>query len=345
MRKNQHYSLLIWATVIIAMLSFQSCSTRSDHINVYSGRHYQADEEIFREFTEETGIRVNLIKADTDQLINRMELEGASSPADLLITADAGRLVQAAAKGLLQPINSDIVDQVVPSHLRDPDAYWTGLTKRARVIVYNQEVVDPSKLSTYEDLVSPGWQGRVLVRSSQNHYNQTLLASIVAASGTEAAEVWARGLVQNMARPPRGNDRDQVKAMAAGAGDLAIVNTYYMGLLLNSTNSEEREVARQAAIFFPNQNDRGTHVNISGVGLAASSHNKENANRLIEYLLSDKVQQKLAESNYEYPVSSRVEWPELLQSWGQFREDTTSLARIHGYLQDAMLIFNRVGWE
>ena len=336
---------MIWVVTIIASLAFQSCTTRSDHVNVYSGRHYQADEEIFREFSEETGIQVNLIKADTDQLINRMEMEGPSSPADLLITADAGRLVQAAAKGLLQPIKSDLVDQVVPSHLRDPDNYWTGLTKRARVIVYNRNLVDPSELSTYEDLVSPVWNGRVLVRSSQNHYNQTLLASIVAASGTDAAEAWARGLVQNMARSPQGNDRDQVKAMAAGIGDLAIVNTYYMGLLLNSTNSEEREVARQAAIFFPNQNDRGTHVNISGVGLVAASHNKENAIRLIEYLLSDKVQQKLAESNYEYPVSSRVEWPELLQSWGKFREDTTSLAYIHSHLQDAMFVFNRAGWE
>lgn len=321
------------------------CASHPDHVNVYSGRHYQVDEEVFKSFTEETGIRVNLIKADSDQLINRLALEGASSPADLLITADAGRLVQAAENGLLQPIDSDLMQTVVPSHLRDPDGYWTGMTKRARVIVYHTGRVNPDELTTYEDLVSPRWQGRVLVRSSQNHYNQTLLASVVAASGPDAAEAWARGLVANMARPPQGNDRDQVKAMAAGTGDLAIVNTYYIGLLLHSTNAEERAVARQAGIFFPNQNDRGTHVNVSGIGLTAASRQTENAVRLIEYILSEEVQQKLSAHNYEYPVSKGVAWPALLESWSRFKEDTTSLSHIHGSLREAMFIFNRVGWE
>ncbi len=321
------------------------CTSQSEHVNVYSGRHYQVDEEVFRNFTEETGIRVNLIKADTDQLINRLALEGASSPADLLITADAGRLAQAAENGLLQPIESDLIQIVVPSHLRDPGGYWVGLTKRARVIVYHIDRVDPDELSTYEDLVSPHWQGRVLVRSSQNHYNQTLLASIVAASGSDAAEAWARGLVNNMARSPQGNDRDQIKAMAAGTGDVAIVNTYYIGLLLHSTNAEERDVAKQVGIFFPNQNDRGTHINVSGIGLTASSRQTENAIRLAEYLLSEAVQKKLAEQNFEYPVSTVVTWPGLLESWGQFKEDTTSFSHIHGSLQEAMFIFNRLAWE
>lgn len=345
MKKRHFITFLAAPGLLLISLMLPSCKSDDEHVNVYSGRHYQVDEDIYRAFTEETGIRVNLIKADTDQLINRMSLEGETSPADLLITADAGRLVQAAEQGLLQPIVSEVVTQRVPHWLRDPEGYWTGMTRRARVIVYHKDRVDPSSLSTYEDLVLPQWQGRVLIRTSQNHYNQTLLASVVAATGAEAAEAWARGMVANMARSPQGNDRDQVKALAAGVGDVAIVNTYYMGLLLHSTNAEEREVARQAGIFFPNQEGRGTHINISGIGLARSSQNKENAEKLIEYLLSDEVQQQFAERSFEYPVSTGVEWPELLQSWGQFREDTTSLAHIHGYLQEAMFIFNRVGWE
>jgi iron(III) transport system substrate-binding protein len=329
----------------LALLWGTSCSAPTEEVNVYSGRHYLSDEQLFSQFTEQTGIRVNLIKADTDQLIHRMRLEGASSPADLLITADAGRLVGAAASGLLQPIGSKLMQEVVPSAFRDPDGHWTGLTKRARVIVYHKDRVDPSELSTYEDLAGPQWQGRVLVRSSQNHYNQTLMASVIAALGPQAAEEWAHGLVTNMARSPQGNDRDQVKAMAAGAGDVAIVNTYYMGLLLHSANAEERQVAAQAGIFFPNQQGRGTHVNISGAGIAAHAPNRDHARRLIEFLLGDEAQRVLSSDNFEYPVSHRVEWPELLQSWGSFREDTLPLSRLAPWLQEAMFVFHRAGWE
>ena len=339
---------LTFATLTAFLFSsalLTSCSTPTDQVNVYSGRHYQSDEALFRSFTEQTGIRVNLIKADTDQLINRMRLEGPSSPADLLITADAGRLVSAAATGLLQAVDSELVRQTVPPAFRDPQGYWTGLTKRARVIVYHKDRVDPTDLSTYEDLAGPAWHGRVLVRSSQNHYNQTLMAAVVAAVGPEQAEHWARGLVSNMARSPQGNDRDQVKAMAAGLGDVAIVNTYYMGLLLNSPNAEERQVAAQAGIFFPNQQGRGTHVNISGIGIAAHAPNSDNARRLIEFLLGDEAQRVLSSDNYEYPVSQRVEWPELLQSWGTFREDTIPLSKLEPWLQEAMFIFNRAGWN
>ena len=330
---------------LFTAMTLTSCGGQPDHVNVYSGRHYQSDEALFRQFTEQTGIRVNLIKADTDQLINRIRLEGASSPADLLITADAGRLVSAASAGLLQPVVSDLVQETVPAAFRDPQGYWTGLTKRARVIVYHRDRVDPAELTTYEALATPAWQGRVLVRSSQNHYNQTLMASVVAALGPEQAEEWARGLVANMARSPQGNDRDQVKAMASGLGDVAIVNTYYMGLLLNSANAEEREVAAQAGIFFPNQDDRGTHVNISGIGIATHAPNKDHARRLIEFLLSDEAQGVLSSENFEYPVSNRVEWPELLQSWGTFREDTIPLSKLEPWLSEAMFIFNRAGWN
>jgi iron(III) transport system substrate-binding protein len=330
---------------VFLLYGFNGCRQKSDEVNVYSGRHYKSDEDLFRKFTEQTGIRVNLVKADTDQLINRLKLEGKTSPADLLITADAGRMIAAMEEGLLQAVNSEKILQIVPAYLRDPNGHWFALTKRARVIVYEKTRVNASELSSYEDLVLPQWKNRVLVRSSQSHYNQTLMASIIAANGSEKAAQWAEGLVANMAQPPRGNDRDQVKAIAAGTGDLAIVNTYYMGLLLNSSNPEEREVAEQAGIFFPNQDGRGSHINISGMGVTSASANTENAILLMEFMLDFPAQQTLAEENFEYPVNPNVPWPALLEEWGRFKEDTIALSRLGQHLEEAMLIFNRAGWE
>lgn len=331
--------------LVLFLAGLAACHAEHYEVNVYSGRHYRSDEDLFRKFTEKTGIRVNLVKADSDQLINRLKLEGANTRADLLITADAGRMMTAMNKDLLQPITSEEVLKMVPAHLRDPVGFWVGFTKRARVIVYHRERVDPAELPTYEELTLPQWKGRILVRSSQNHYNQTLMASIIEANGTEKAALWAEGMVANMAQPPRGNDRDQVKSIAAGVGDIAIVNTYYMGLLLNSPNAEERAVARQMGIFFPNQNDRGAHINISGIGITAASQNKGNAQKLIEFMLSYDSQQTLALENFEYPVNPKVPWPALLEEWGHFKEDTVPLSRLGQHLQEAMLIFNRAGWE
>lgn len=339
MKYSFHLLLILFVSGILA------CSNNKEEINVYSGRHYRSDEDLFKKFSEQTGIRVNLVKADTDQLINRLKLEGKNSPADLLITADAGRMIAAMDDGLLQPVTSDEILKIVPAYLRDNDAYWVGFTKRARVLVYHRDRVSPEELSTYEDLILPEWNGRILVRSSQSHYNQTLMASIIAANGTEEAEKWASGLVKNMSQSPRGNDRDQVKSIAAGVGDVAIVNTYYMGLMLNSPNAEEQAVARQMGIFFPNQNDRGAHVNISGIGITASSKNVKNAQKLIKFLLSYDSQRTLSEENYEYPVNPDVPWPSLLEEWGRFKEDTLSLSRLGRHLHDAMIIFNTAGWN
>ncbi|MFW5725734.1 MAG: Fe(3+) ABC transporter substrate-binding protein, partial [Bacteroidota bacterium] len=322
-----------------------SCSTDEEVVNVYSGRHYQNDENLFREFTRQTGIKVNLVKADTDQLINRLELEGNNSPADIFITADAGRMILSMEKNLLQPMDIEEISDIVPSFLRDSQGYWTGFTKRARVIVYDKERVDPDELSTYEDLVLPRWDDRVLVRSSQNHYNQTLMASIIAAHGEEEALAWAEGLVDNMAQPPTGNDRDQVKAIAAGIGDVAIVNTYYMGLLLNSTNQEEQEIARQMGIFFPNQEDRGTHINISGIAITAHAPNKDNAQKLVRFMLDEPAQRTLSEEIHEYPVNKNVEWTDLLKEWGSFKEDTIPLDQLGRHLSTATVLFNEAGWK
>ena len=338
-------SIILPALAILVFSMTISCKRDANVVNVYSGRHYQVDEQLFREFTRQTGIRVNLVKADTDQLINRLELEGENSPADMFITADAGRMVQAREKGLLQPMDMANIAQHVPSSLRDPDNFWTGFTKRARVLVYNPERVTPDELSTYEDLTSDKWEGRILVRSSQNHYNQTLMASIVAAHGREEALNWATKIVENMAQPPRGNDRDQVKAIAAGMGDIAIVNTYYMGLLLHSPNSEERNIGRQMKIFFPNQEDRGTHINISGAAITAHAPNRDNAQQLIDFLLGQSAQIAFAEENFEYPVNMNVEWTELLREWGEFKSDTLPLEKLGKHLHDGMIIFNQAGWN
>lgn len=329
----------------MTLLTVISCSNEQKAVNIYSGRHYQSDEELFREFTRKTGIRVHLVKADTDQLINRLELEGANSPADLFITADAGRMIHAMAKGLLQPMDVEKIKHWVPAYLRDSKHYWTGFTKRARVIVYDPQHVDEYELSTYEALAGENWKGRVLVRSSQNHYNQTLMASIVAALGEEQALQWARGIVENMAQPPRGNDRDQVKAIAAGVGHAAIVNTYYMGQMLNSPNAEERNIALRMRIFFPNQNSRGSHINISGIGITAHAPNKNNAQKLIEFLLSPASQRVFAEQNFEYPVHKDVEWPDLLTQLGTFKADTIPLHQLGQHLHQGMIIFDQAGWN
>jgi iron(III) transport system substrate-binding protein len=336
--------LRIFFLAVIAVVAI-SCNEPVDEVNVYSGRHYRSDEDLYRKFTEKTGIKVNLIKADSDQLIHRMAMEGDRSPADLFITADVGRIAQALDQDLLQPAVTSFINENVPEHLRDPEGYWTGLTKRARVVVYHRDRVDPEQLSTYEDLVLPEWKGKILVRSSQSHYNQTLLASIIAANGYDQALQWAKGVVDNMAQPPRGNDRDQVKAVAAGTGDLAIVNTYYMGLLLRSSNEEEQEVARQMGIYFPNQNGRGAHINVSAIALTSSSKNKEHAIQLIEFLLGEEAQELLASENYEYPVNPNAEWPDLLKDWGTFKEDDINLSLLGNHLAEAMKIFNEAGWD
>jgi iron(III) transport system substrate-binding protein len=343
---NKYFRIFIPTIIYALVIVFtSSCAQDTDVVNVYSGRHYQADENLFREFTDRTGIKVNLIKANTDQLINRLELEGENSPADIFITADAGRMIQCKEKNLLQPMDTERINEIVPSHLRDGDNFWTGFTQRARVIVYDKQRVDPATLSGYEELVEPQWNGRILVRSSQNDYNQTLMASIIAHHGEDKAREWAAGIVNNMAQDPTGNDRDQVKAIAAGVGDIAIVNTYYMGLLLHSTNQEEQAVARKMGIFFPNQHNRGSHVNISGIAITAHAPNPENAQKLIEFLLDSDSQLVFAKENAEYPVNRNVEWTDLLKEWGNFKSDSLPLDHLSEHLSKASIIFNEAGWK
>lgn len=316
-------------------------------VNVYSHRHYDADQQLFQRFTEETGIQVNVVSASADELITRLETEGINSPADVLITVDAGRLHRARERDLLQPVSSPALEEAVPSHLRDPEGYWYGLTQRARVIAYARERVDPNELSTYEDLTDPRWQGRILVRSSENIYNVSHLASIIAALGPDAAAQWADGVRQNLARPPQGGDTDQILDVAAGVGDVALVNTYYVGRLLNDEDPEARALGERVAVFFPNQGDgeRGAHVNVSGIGVTAHAPNPENAVRLMEFLTGPEAQALFASANFEYPVRPGIEWAPTLREWGEFRSDTLPLARLGELNNDAVQIFDRVGWR
>ncbi len=314
-------------------------------VNVYSHRHYEIDRQLFEQFTEETGIEVNVVNADSDELIQRLKQEGEYSPADLLITADVARLVRAQEEGLLQGIENSVLEDRVPTHLREPEGYWFGLTKRARVIVYHQNRVDPAELSTYEALTDPQWEVKIAIRSSSNIYNQSLLASIIANKGADYARQWAEGIVANMARDPQGNDRDQMRAVAAGQADIAVVNTYYVGRMLNSDDPEEVEVAEQIGVFFPNQEGRGTHVNISGAGVTAHAPNRENAEQLLEFLTTEDSQRLFAQANYEYPVVAKVPSAEVVRGWGDFKEDTLNLTKLGEYNSEAVRIFDRAGWK
>ena len=314
-------------------------------VNLYTDRHYDTDQELFDLFTEETGIKVNVVKAKGDELIERLAREGENTQADLLITADAGRLHRAKAKELLQSVSSETLSKNVPENLRDVDSNWFGLTVRGRVLVYSKDRVNPSDLSTYEDLTDAKWNRKILVRSSSNIYNQSLLASLIEIKGEEEAKKWAKGVVENMAREPKGNDRAQATAVVAGEGDIAIMNTYYVGKMLNSSNPEEVKVAENVGVFFPNQDSDGTHINVSGVGMTKYSKNMENGIKLMEFLSSEKAQEKFAKANYEYPVNTSVEPSELLKSWGGFKTQNINLSRLGELNSQAVKIFNEVGWK
>lgn len=343
MLKNILHSTLL----AIIGISLFSCgeSPQEQVVNVYTHRHYDADQQLYDKFTESTGIKVNVVSASADELIQKLELEGENSPADILITVDAGRLNWAEERALLQSVESEVLNTNIPDKFRDPEGYWFGLTFRARIFAYSKERVNPEELSSYEALTEPQWKGRVLTRSSENVYNQSLLASIIAHHGQEGAEKWAAGLLANMARSPKGSDRDQVKAVASGEGDVAIVNTYYIGIMLNDENEEERKAAEKVGIYFPNQNDRGTHINISGAGVTRYAPNKENAIKLIEFLSGPESQKVLANINFEYPVNPSVEVSDLLKSWGSFKADEINLSVLGDNNKDAVVIFDKVGWN
>ena len=326
--------------ILISMISFILAD-----INIYTHRHYDSDKILFKKFTDMSGIKVNVIKGSADQLIQRLQSEGKNSPADILLTVDAGRLVRAKDMGLLEPVSSKILTKNVPEMMRDSQNHWFGLSVRARVIAYAKDRIKENELSTYEDLADPKWRGKIVVRSSNNIYNQSLLASLINENGSKNALEWAKSVRKNMARKPRGNDRDQARAVASGVADLAIINTYYLGLLANSSDKADREVAEKLNIFFPNQNGRGTHINISGVAVTKSSKNKKEAIRFIEFLTDEDNQRIFSEANYEYPLDYNNSKSKIHLKWGRFKADSIDLSILGKNNAEAVKIFDLAGWE
>jgi len=333
---------IVW---LAAAFSFTLPAIAAEEVNLYSARKEELIKPLLDRFSAETGITVNLVTGKDDALLERLRAEGRNSPADIFVTADAGRLYRAQKAGVLQPVQSDALNTSIPAHLRDPDGYWYGISLRARPIFYSVERVKPSELSTYEDLADARWKGKICVRSSNNIYNQSLVASMIASEGEEATESWAEGFAKNFARPPKGGDRDQIKAVAAGLCDLAVANTYYYGMMTDSKNSADTEAASRVAIFWPNQSGRGTHVNVSGIAMTASARNRENAIKLMEYLAQPEAQKWYAEVNFEYPVRSDVAWSPLLESWGRFHADNLNLSLLGENNPNAVMLMDRAGWR
>ena len=336
-------------TYLISIAFFFSCDSSKEvqEVNLYSQRHYAVDELQYENFTKLTGIKVNVTKANADELIQRLKNEGDKTEADLFITVDVGKLWQAGDMGLLQKINSDIINPNINPSLLDKNNYWVPVTYRSRILVYSNDRVIKSELSTYEDLASDKWKDRILVRSSSNSYNQALMSSLVANLGIEETQKWSAAIVKNFARNPKGNDRDQVKAIAAGQGDVAIVNSYYIGLLLSSQNEEELKAGKSVSVFFPNQaeNQRGAHINVSGIALTKNSSNRENAIKLIKYLQTDEAQKTYVDNTYEYSVNPSISPNEIVQSWGDFKMDDLDLNLLGSERDEAIRIFDKSGWK
>lgn len=316
----------------------------AQEVNLYSARHYDADLRIYENFTAQTGIRINLIEGSDQQLLQRLQTEGRNSPADLFITVDGGRLHQAVEAGVFQPVDSAVLEARVPEAYQHPDNLWFGLSARARVIFYRTEDGRPDWLDDYEDLADPRLEGEVCIRSSSNIYNISLMAEMIDVVGAEAAEAWAQGVANNLARPPQGGDRDQLRALAAGECSVAVSNTYYWGALAASDNPEDTAVAQAVSFFYPNQGNRGAHVNISGAGVTAHAPNRDNAIRFLEYLVSDEAQQIFADSNNEFPIVPGVAITGPVAPFTEFLSSGVNVSVYGINAGQATDIFDRVGF-
>jgi len=334
------------AALAVACIHFSPAYAQEKVLNLYSSRHYNTDEALYSTFTRLTGIKVNRIEAPEDALLERLRNEGAASPADLLLTVDAGRLWRAEQMGLFQPVKSAVLDARIPASLRQPDGLWFGFSTRARVIVFAKDAIKPGEIRNYEDLADPKWKGKVCMRSSASMYNLSLMSSLIDHVGEAKAEAWARGVVANFARSPKGGDTDQVKALAAGECALSLVNTYYYVRLLKATKAEERAAIDRVGMAWPNQDGRGTHVNISGAGVMKSAPNRDAAVKFLEYLASDDAQRYFANGNNEFPVvaSVRIDSPELA-SIGRFKADAQNVSVFGKNQAAAQKVYDRAGWR
>ncbi len=330
---------------IVAVTSFAGAAAADGEVNLYSYRQEFLIRPLLDAFTQDTGIKVN-VQYVKGGILKRMQEEGEDSAVDAVLTADIATLRQHVEAGTFQSVTSDVLAANVPAQYRHPDGEWFGLTVRARVIVHSTDRVKPGEIARYEDLADPKWKGRICTRTSGHVYMKSLLASIIAAKGEDAAQGWANGVKANLARKPQGNDRAQVKAIWQGECDVALINTYYLGKMRhNEKEPVQKEWAAAIDVVFPNQGDRGTHVNISGAGVAKHAKNRENAIRLIEYLSSNKAQAYYASSNYEYPVKPGVPWDAEVESWGKFKADDTDLWRIAELVPRAIIIYDRAGYR
>lgn len=316
-----------------------------EQINIYSARHYDSDHLLYEKFKQETGIQINVIEGKDDELIERIKSEGKNSPADVLITVDVGRLWRAQQEGIFQPVVSESLTNIIPENLRSPEGYWYAFSKRARVIIYNTDKVKPSELSTYEALGEPQWKDRVCVRSSGNIYNQSLVASTIEKDGEAKTKEWIQKLVANLARPPKGNDVDQIKGVAAGECDVAIVNHYYLARLKQSEDPKSKEITANVGVFFPNQNAGGTHVNISGAGVAVNSPDKENAIKFLNFLASPESQEIFANKNNEYPIVNGLKPNPVVASFGNFKESSLNVATYGEKNAEAVKLMDEAGWK
>ncbi|WP_395463190.1 extracellular solute-binding protein [Wolbachia endosymbiont of Cantharis cryptica] len=343
MKKALIFTPLIAVVLIVITYLYKNSGTDdSQVVNVYSSRKEELVRTLFDEFTKDTGIKVRYIIDDYSQLLSRMENGGE---ADLFLTADAVNLILAKKRGLLSQVDSEVLKSAIPAKFRDSEDYWFGLTKRTRILVYNKELVDPKDLSTYEDLANEKWKGKILVRSSTSPYNRSLIAFMIANNGFEKTKEWVSGIVSNMARKPSGGDTDQIYAVAAGEGDVAIVNSYYFARILSSKHENRKNVAGKLGAFFPNRNDHGVMVSISGAAVTQDAKNRENAIALLEFLVSKQAQELYAKKNQEYPVIEGVEISDILKSWGNYPQSDLPLSELEKHLLEAVMIADECKWK
>ncbi len=337
---------MIRTAILLSMTAFTFLSAiaiSEEVVNLYSARHYDTDDALYSNFQKETGIKVNLIEGGSDGLIERIVNEGKYSPADLLITVDAGRLWKAVESGVFQGVSSAVLSDRIPPNLRHPEGFWFGLSKRGRIIAYNKKRGLPENITNYEDLADQSLKGQVCMRSSSNIYNLSLMAALIEANGTEKAESWANGVVSNFARDPQGNDTAQLRAVSSGECGITVANTYYIGRLMGSGKADDKKTIDGLGFLFPNQEGRGAHVNISGGGVAKYAPNKENAIRFLEYLTEESSQKMFSEGNNEYPVIGKVSGP--VASLGGFKEDSVNASLFGERQRQAVMVYDRAGWR
>jgi len=342
------YSTKILVLIIFNLL-FSNLLFVDEEVNVYTSRHYDSDTKLYEDFTRETGIKVNIISAKGKALIERLKSEGANSPADVFITVDSGNLWKVQDFGLFAPINSRKIENIVPKVYRGENNEWIALAKRARVIFFNKEKYSYKDLRdlNYEDLNSERWKNKLAIRSSNNIYNQSLVASLISRYGEEYTEKWAEGLVKNFSRKPQGNDRAQIIAVANNEADLGIANSYYLGLMLSGKKGEKQlSAGKKVNILFPSQNKYGAHINISGGGILKASKNYKNAVKFLEFMVSEKAQKHLVENTYEYPINSRVLPSKIIAQFGtDFKEDSLNVSSFGKFNSTALKLMDRVGWQ